>query len=375
MALTGNGFRRMVKTGLAAGAHWSRLDRLVAAQRGLDRAPLVLGYHRVVEDFEHAARHTIPSLLVSTKTLERHLDWIGRRYRFVSLDELAGMRSETGRVGGAGPDGRPVAVVTFDDGYRDVYENALPLLERKGIPFAVYVVTDLIGTDRLYLHDELYLLLRAALSLDPAARRECWEAIAGGIAEGPEVAAALLDRVEASRDPYRATRLMLHGLGAEGLRSAIVLLRSRVTLDEERRRDLLSMDWTMLREMTRRGATVGSHTRSHVLLASAPKAVVQDELVGSRRALERHLGVPVSHLAYPDGSFNAATVRAAAAAGYGTAMTTRRPGSKDFPALAIPRRLLWEHACLNGFGRFSPAILSCQVNGVFDARERWSREH
>ena len=61
---------------------------------------------------------------------------------FVSLDEL-GQRLSEGRR-----DDRPLAAVTFDDGYRDVYENAFPMLVRKGIPAAVFVVTKLIGTSR-----------------------------------------------------------------------------------------------------------------------------------------------------------------------------------------------------------------------------------
>src|ERR1019366_4751846 len=96
---------------------------------------------------------SIPSMLVSRRMLERHLDWLGRRFRFISLDEL-GARLEA-------KDGRedPVAAITFDDGYRDFYDHALPLLKRKGIPAAVFVVTDLVGTRRVQAHDKLYLLL------------------------------------------------------------------------------------------------------------------------------------------------------------------------------------------------------------------------
>lgn len=375
MAVRANGLRRMLKTGLAVSAHLSRLDRLVAAQRGLDRAPLVLGYHRVVEDFERSARKAIPSMLISTKTLEQHLDWVGRRYRFVTLDELADLCANSGGRNGTAPGDRPVAAVTFDDGYRDVYENAFPLLERKGIPFAVYVVTDLVGTERLQLHDELYLLLSAALNLDTAARLDCWEAIADAATEDPNGVTAVMNKVESLGDPYRATRLMLHGLSVEGLRNASAVLGSRVALEDDCRQEYFSVDWAMLEAMTRRGVTVGSHTRSHPLLASTPEPVVQDELEGSRHALEQRLGVPIRHLAYPDGSFNAATLKAADAAGYRTATTSCNHGSADFPTLAIPRRLLWEGTCMDSFGRFSPAILSCEVNGVFDAGERCSYAH
>ena len=92
------------------------------------RRPLILGYHRVVEDFASASQTEMPSMLISRAMFERHVEWIGRSFRFVSLDEI-GEQVSSGR-----PFADPVAAITFDDGYRDVYENAFPFLRRKGIP-------------------------------------------------------------------------------------------------------------------------------------------------------------------------------------------------------------------------------------------------
>ena len=145
--------RSWMKTGAARVMNQTGLDHLINSWSGAKRVPLVIGYHRVVEDFATSARTSIPSMLVSRSMLEQHLDWIGRRFRFISLDEL-GERLEL-------KDGKtdPVAAITFDDGYRDFYDHALPVLTRKGIPAAVFVVTGLVGTTRLQLHDRLYLLL------------------------------------------------------------------------------------------------------------------------------------------------------------------------------------------------------------------------
>src|SRR5580698_92788 len=127
---------------------------------GIDRVfqpsnvPVVLAYHRVVEDFASSLAASNPSMLVSLQMLEKHLDWIGRRYRFVDLDEL-GARLESGD-----PSVGSLAALTFDDGYRDFYELALPLLQRKGIPAALFIVTDYVGTSRVPVHDKLYLLLK-----------------------------------------------------------------------------------------------------------------------------------------------------------------------------------------------------------------------
>jgi peptidoglycan/xylan/chitin deacetylase (PgdA/CDA1 family) len=374
--LNGNGFRRLAKTGVAAGAHWSRLDRTIGARRGLDQAPLVLGYHRVVENFEHSARDTMASMLISTRTLEQQLDWIGKRYRFVSMDEIA--QHGVGQFNGSGvrSSGKPLAAVTFDDGYRDVYEHAFPLLQRKGIPFTVYVVTDLVGTDRLQLHDELFMLLSLVLRRDPSVRKKIWGIVADRFAGGEaERIARLLSEADSSGTPYSATRLILHGMSATDIRIAMDSLHSQESLNQEQLEPFMSMDWRMLKGLIEGGATVGSHTRSHVLLATATEAVVKEELEGSRRHLERQLGVPIRHFAYPDGSFKDDTISAVDAAGYLTACTASSHSKGQISRLAIPRRMLWENTCKNALGKFSPAILSSQINGVFDFKERGSREH
>src|SRR5262249_19910355 len=139
---------------------WIRADRLIGTLADSRTLPVVLGYHRVVENFACEAGRAIPAMLTSRRMLAQQLDWIGRRYRFVTLDEL-GERMERGASL------RGLAAVTFDDGYRDVYEHAFPLLTRKGIPGAIFVVTDLVGTDELHEHDKLNMLLTRAFTRWP----------------------------------------------------------------------------------------------------------------------------------------------------------------------------------------------------------------
>src|SRR5262245_10740674 len=129
-----------------------------APEKRETRLPFIICYHRVVEDFDQSSKHTIPSMLVSTAMLERHVDWLARRFAIVSLDDI-GVHLQTVR-----PLRRPLAAITFDDGYSDVYHHVFPLLRRKGIPFAAFVVTGLIGTGRPQIFDRLYCQLRTIAS-------------------------------------------------------------------------------------------------------------------------------------------------------------------------------------------------------------------
>src|SRR5215467_7970175 len=151
--------RAVVKTALGASLRWTGANRVIETINATKHIPLVIGYHSVVEDVRtHLGRAILPSL-ISSRMLERQLDWLGQHFRFLSLDEL-GERLENGD-----PFNEPLAAVTFDDGYAGVYHHALPLLQRKGIPAGMFVVTETIGRRQLQVYDKLFLLLSRVLPM------------------------------------------------------------------------------------------------------------------------------------------------------------------------------------------------------------------
>jgi len=146
--------RSYVKNAAAYAVSWARLDAL--AHVWLHRQiPFVVAYHRVVERLNACGPLALPAMEIRAAMLERHLDWLGRHFRIVSLDDLGARLDEP-----AGS--KPLAVVTFDDGYSDIFHYAFPLLKRKGIPAGVFVVTDLVGTAELPLHERFHAVLAEA---------------------------------------------------------------------------------------------------------------------------------------------------------------------------------------------------------------------
>ena len=326
--------RSRIKTGAAEILCRTGMDRVVGSLSGARRMPLVIGYHRVVEDFTSSAQTAIPSLLVSRRMLERHLDWIGRRYRFVDLNEL-GARLASGRALN-----EPVAAITFDDGYRDFYDHALPVLRKKGVPAALFVVTDLVGTSRAQIHDRLYTLL---------AQRQ-----------GRDVG-------------YQSMRKLIETLSASALEKTIEGLKTEASMPQQ---DFSPpVTWEMLDRIHSAGIVVGSHTKTHIVMTNETRECVLDETAASREELERRLGTTVQHFAYPSGIYNAASVSAVAAAGYRFGYTTCTHRSTEHPLLTVPRTLLWEGACLDSNRAFSESIMSCQVHHAFDLAARCRQQH
>jgi peptidoglycan/xylan/chitin deacetylase (PgdA/CDA1 family) len=356
-------WRSYLKVGLAAAIGAAcRLDQ-PPVRAPQYRRPLILGYHRVVEDFAAASRTEMPSMLISRGMLERHIEWIGKRFRFVSLDEI-GERVTSGR-----PFAGPVAAITFDDGYSDVYEIAFPLLRRKGIPAAVFVVTDWIDQPLWQTHDKLYCLIDKAFHTwaDPARRlREVMTGLrlpTDWIVRGRAVAASSMSAVSTllTTLPQADVIRLMNSLETDVPHDANEIPRN--------------VTWPMVREMRRGGFTIGSQTRTHVSLPMEVLPAVKEELEGSKRVLEQALGEPSDHFAYPGGQFTPRDVRALHDAGYRYGYTACPHGDPRYPALTLERLLLWEGSSIDADGRFLSSVFNCQIHSRWPPARRCGRLH
>ena len=345
--------RNLVKSGLALGLTKSGAAGLLGSGRRSRETPLIVGYHRVVQDFDRSATTSIPSMLISARMLEKHLDWLGGHYRLVSLEDMGKRLEEGSSTAGT-------AAVTFDDGYGDVYENAFSILKRKGIPATIFVVTEMVGTSKSMIHDRLYALLGRALS-DVATPADVLAGLHGDCGlRIPEPRS--LER--AGRTTFTALRLLLETLPQPALLAVIASLESR--FGTRGTDGAQALTWDMIDEMRSAGVTIGSHSMTHALLTHESQKRKHEEISGSRQRLEARLKTHVDHFAYPDGRFDSQTLIATAGAGYRFAYTACGHRDSRFPLLTLSRRVLWERACVDARGAFSGAVLACLIGGLFD---------
>jgi peptidoglycan/xylan/chitin deacetylase (PgdA/CDA1 family) len=328
--------RRAIKS---AAAPFAQLFQRLESDAG---QVTILGYHRVVADIAQAERDSIFGLLTSTETFRRHLELVREQYEVLSLEEAVRVLRGERRAA------RPVAAITFDDGYRDNYEQAFPVLQRLGLPATIFVPTSYIGTARLLDHDRIYWLAQAArvcrLELAVPLRK-------AGLA--PEKIAALNSK--------------LHPLAlAEGLVYLPFDLRERVLgcLEEavgecagSYPAGLALLEWEMVAEMAEAGISFGSHSDQHAVLTLEAEPEVERDLVNSKRLLEARLGRPVRHFAYPNGCYSGAIKRLMARAGFEVAVTTeRRINRRGDDLLALGRICLCEESTRGLTGRYSRAV-------------------
>jgi peptidoglycan/xylan/chitin deacetylase (PgdA/CDA1 family) len=229
-------------------------------------------------------------------------------------------------------EGRPLppraVALTFDDGYRDSLELAVPLLERLQLPATFFLVPELLsGIARPWWETIAWALSRSrnqeitwegrTISLRGAAQRR---------AANLEISTQLKRRDQAARD---AAIEELTGRCQPAPAPGAGDPRS------------LFMDWGGAGELIRRGFEVASHSHHHAILAMESREEQARDLSESRLWLQRELDAPIGLLAYPnglEGDYDAATIEAARAAGYSHAVTTiggwNRPGT---PAYEVHR--------------------------------------
>ncbi len=280
-------------------------DRLLSGVEriwGRDRLT-VLAYHRIRNPsgfpfFE-------PVISATPNGFARQMDIVSQKYNAISLADLHGW------LDGGTPLPPRAALVTFDDGYRDNLEFALPILQERGLPAVVFLSTDYVSRDRPFFWDA------AAFCFRNTERSQADLPILG-VRTWASASSISTEWIEAmKRQPDDRKDEAVAQLGA--------LLDVRLPADIYAG-ELLT--WDEVRSMMSKGFSFGSHTLSHTILTQLPPDQALRELKGSRLRLEDELDAPVRSLAYPNGTtadFSPQIEELAREAGY-TAAFTMVPG-------------------------------------------------
>lgn len=311
--------RRSKKTLLAHALDLTGFGCLLRAARSW-QGVLLLNYHRIGD-----ARFSLLDRNLWSATaddFDLQMRFISRNFDVVPLGELDwALRQSRGRF----------VLITFDDGYRDNYQEAYPILRTYSCPATFFLTSGFLDEKRLPWWDEIAWMVRTARAA--AIRENPWT--------GPSMLLDVPSR-EASiqkllsiykRLPDHRTDDYLNFL-------ADVLATGRYSL--EGGVDLW-MTWDMVREMKSQGMTFGGHTVTHPVLANQSAEQQDFEIGQSGRRIAEELGEPTTAFSYPVGghnSFNADSRAALERHGYQWGFTYFggyvRPGS-SIDRYAMPR--------------------------------------
>jgi peptidoglycan/xylan/chitin deacetylase (PgdA/CDA1 family) len=266
-------------------------------------------------------------LSVSPENFESQLVVLHQHFNVVSLDRLM---ENLNRM----PTGKRMIAITFDDGFRDNFDTAAPLLEKYKLPASFYIATKLIGSDGMFWWDMIQHLILYKEKLPPV--------LSITISDKPfdfslTEAALLTDglRKEISNWNFELTfpnkRVELYFKIWEQLKSLSILERDSV-IDELKLwagEDYSSpglagvMNVAQLQTLGKSSrVTIGAHTVNHPALASQAKDEQIFEIQQSKLKLESWLNKRITSFAYPYGNYDSTTVTLVKEAGFQNAVTT-----------------------------------------------------
>ena len=171
--------------------------------------------------------------------------------------------------------------ISFDDGFRDVYDYAFPIFKKYGIPFTIYLVGNFpVGTSDLWWIQLEQLVKGDVVSYENLMKR---------IYQSDKNMRDLMHLITTSEPDFQLC-------------------------------NTLSLSWGQLTEMVESGlCTIGCHSMTHPSLTRIPTDDLLNELTESKRIIESHLPVTIKHFSYPHSMENRAIQERLKEAGYETA--------------------------------------------------------
>lgn len=318
--------KRIIRWALSSLLSFSGIHSLMERFCFSDRA-LVLMYHRILASAEKQPCFVQPGMFVATTTFEKQIAFIMERFKVVFLEDLVEKMLKGDDIG-------RYCSITFDDGWRDNYTDAFPVLKKFRVPATIFLATGFVGTDRVFWPEELCCYLARDVAGKPAYK------------DGPPSLIRFNEEIgryaRAREDTFFDSAIELLKKFPPGERDELLeYFRGQFGTDPIPRQML---SWEEAREMLASGLVrFGSHTVNHEMLDQVPLEKARDEISLSRGEIERCLGGTVRTFAYPNGNHSESIRNILTKNGFNAAVTTRKGLLKrDLPLMEVPRIAIHE---------------------------------
>ncbi len=241
----------------------------------------VLAYHRIADPNGPGFDTFKPNVSATPAAFAAQMDFMRRRFNIVSAGQvvawLQGQQSLPARP----------ALITFDDGYRDNLDHALPVLQQRNLPAVIFLATDYIGKSTPFFWDLIaycfYHTSQNEADL-PLAGRQTWYDEKSRTAVMSNWLAGLKRLPDEKK--WTAVRQLPQALGLSVAGDAFAGLH---------------LTWDQVRTMVATGIEMGAHTESHPILTRVSLEQARLEVTGSKARIEAEIERPVTAFAYPNG--------------------------------------------------------------------------
>ncbi|MEW6096776.1 MAG: polysaccharide deacetylase family protein [bacterium] len=274
------------------------------------RVAVILRYHSVADLKDENFAYASPQITVSTKNFEEQIRYLAKRYNIISLEDIVLHIKEDK------PLPKNSLAITFDDGYKDNYLNAYPILKKYGVTATFFLAAGCLnGKDVLWTHRIIYILKETK-------KKE----ISLKTQDGSNVL-----NLETLKDKLNAIDIInpiILRLDQSKREEFITDLANKLEVDINRQEysHKYMLSWAEVKEMEKGGMSFGSHTITHCNLPHCSYDYAKKEIEGSKTILEEELGKPINLFSYPNGTikihFNEEVKRIVEESGFISAVTS-----------------------------------------------------
>jgi peptidoglycan/xylan/chitin deacetylase (PgdA/CDA1 family) len=308
--------------------------------RNADSLTVVM-FHRTLRPGDPRWATCDPDYTLDESLFVESLAFFARHYHVVSLDQVLRARRDGMRL-------PPRALlITFDDGWLDNVDYALPALQRSGLPAVMFVAADAVGAGQPFWQERAIAAWRAGrLAVDALADTVVAHGGARPARDGIGGLRELIAQIERMPTASRQSVVAAHAAVLDdGLQHMV--------------------DVADLHRLRAGGVELGLHGKSHVAMKRADD--LDDELGGARAAMATMLDLPeglsatpCATMSFPHGSFDEAIAARARESGYELLFTSvpvlNRVGSQ--PSWLLGRTGYETDTVAGPDGRFRPERLA-----------------
>jgi peptidoglycan/xylan/chitin deacetylase (PgdA/CDA1 family) len=251
-----------------------------------EHSAAVLNYHRIVENNINGFLFKSDTIHHNVKLFKREISFINKWFNIISMDELIDRLAKKKNFD------KPSMAITFDDGYRDNYTLAYPILKQYNLPATIYLISGLIGTTQKVWLDEVDFALLTTTE----------EKLEFPSLFGDEIV-DLLSIQDKQKVNIKIGEKLKRVENKNKLRLIEELCdRLKVSRNSFSNNDRVMMNWEEVKEMNENKIAFGAHTHSHPILTQLPLKEAKNEISISKQIVEKELNTQVNHFAFPNGS-------------------------------------------------------------------------
>lgn len=259
---------------------------------GINKFLWIFAYHRFVKSYDEECFFDKELISTSQDMFDKQIRFLKKYFNIINFNQLNKYLDNGHKLPG------PSLILTFDDGYKDNYTIAYPILKKHNVHATIFLTTGFIGTSKIFWWDKISHIIKEIR------KREI---------KLNEISSIVLPFFEYKEKIYTfeilERILKRKTLPSEQRERMMKILEDRfdVKINIGNISNNLLLNWGEVREMSRNKIEFGSHTVSHQFLPNLSDEELIYEISESKRKIETEINKEVIALSYPYGgrfSFN-----------------------------------------------------------------------